>query len=241
MARFVGIDVGAETVKVAELTGEEGALRWTRREVVSHDKDPAGALLRLLRGWDWDRVAAAAVSGRLGRQVTLPRVPAKQAQLAGYRFLHGDLPATVVSIGSHGFSVLEIRDNGTQVFRENSRCAQGTGNFLRQLVERFGLDVEAACALADPVEDPAPLSGRCPVILKSDMTHLANKGEKRDRILAGLLDAIAENVEVLVKPRLSPPRVLLGGGVSRSRRVREHFRRFLDRHGMALLDVPGDS
>jgi predicted CoA-substrate-specific enzyme activase len=241
MARYVGIDVGAETVKVVELAGEESALRWTRRELAVHDKDPAGALLRLLDGWDWDRVAAASVCGRLGRQVALPRVPAKQAQVAGYRFLHGDLPGTVVSIGSHGFSVLEIRDAGTQVFRENSRCAQGTGNFLRQLVERFGLDVEAACALADPVEDPAPLSGRCPVILKSDMTHLANKGERRERILAGLLDAIAENVEVLVKPRQCPPRVLLAGGVSRSRRVREHFRRFLDRHGMALVDVPGDS
>ncbi len=241
MVRFVGIDVGAETVKVAELGGEEGALRWTRREMVSHHKDPAGALLGLLRGWDWDRVTGAAVSGRLGRQVALPRVPAKQALLAGYRFLQGELPATVVSIGSHGFSVLEIRANGTQVYRENSRCAQGTGNFLRQLVERFDLDVEGACALADPVENPAPLSGRCPVILKSDMTHLANKGERRERILAGLLDAIAENVEVLVKPRLCPPRVLLGGGVSRSRRVREHFRRYLDRHGMTLLDVAGDS
>ena len=241
MGRYVGIDVGAETVKVAELAGEGGALRWTRRELRPHDKDPAGALLRVLGGWDWDRVAAAAVCGRLGRQVALPRVPAKQAQLRGYRFLLGDLPATLVSIGSHGFSVLEIREGGAQVFRENSRCAQGTGNFLRQLVERFGLDVESACALADPVEDPAPLSGRCPVILKSDMTHLANKGERRERILAGLLDAIAENVEVLVKPRQCPPRVLLAGGVSRSRRVREHFRRFLDQSGMALLDVEGDS
>ncbi len=241
MGRYVGIDVGAETVKVAELAGEGGSLRWTRRELVPHHKDPAGALLRLLEDWDWDRVAAAAVCGRLGRQVALPRVPAKQAQLRGYHFLHGDLPATVVSIGSHGFSVLEIRAGGGQVFRENSRCAQGTGNFLRQLVERFGLDVESACALADPVEDPAPLSGRCPVILKSDMTHLANKGERRERILAGLLDAIAENVEVLVKPRQCPPRLLLAGGVSRSRRVREHFRRFLDRNGMALVEVEGDS
>src|SRR5512143_313550 len=172
MGRYIGIDVGAETVKVVELAGEQGALRWTRRELAAHDKDPAGALLRLLGGWDWDRVAAAAVCGRLGRQVALPRVPAKQAQLAGYRFLHGDLPATVVSIGSHGFSVLEIRDAGTQVFRENSRCAQGTGNFLRRLVERFGLAVAAPCALADPVESPPPLSGRCPVILDSDMTHL---------------------------------------------------------------------
>ena len=240
MLRNVGIDIGAETVKVAEVCGEDGALRWTRRQIEAHDKDPAGKLLEILAGWDWDRVDAAAVSGRLGRQVSLLRVPAKQAQLAGHRFLHGDSPATLVSIGSHGFSVLEIRENGTQAFRENSRCAQGTGNFLRQLVERFDLTVEEAAELADGVADPAPLSGRCPVILKTDMTHLANKGERRDRILAGLLDAIAENVEVLVKPGLSPVRVWLAGGVARSRRVREHFRRFLERRGMALAERQGD-
>ncbi len=240
MRRYVGIDIGAESVKVAEVAGAEGALRWTRRHLEAHAKDPAGKLLEILTGWDWDRVDAAAVSGRLGRLVALLRVPTKQAQLAGHRFLEGDAPATLVSIGSHGFSVLEIRDNGTQVFRENSRCAQGTGNFLRQLVERFDLTVEAAAELADGVADAAPLSGRCPVILKTDMTHLANKGERRDRILAGLLDAIAENVEVLVKPGLSPARVWLGGGVARSRRVREHFRRFLERRGMALAERQAD-
>jgi len=42
---------------------------------------------------------------------------------------------------------------------------------------------------------------------------------------------------VLVKPRLSPPRVYLSGGVSRSVRVRGHFRTFLERHGMELAET----
>jgi predicted CoA-substrate-specific enzyme activase len=240
MSRFVGIDVGAETIKIAEVAPENGALRVVRRQQAAHGKDPGGKLLELLRAWEWDRVESAAVTGRLGRQVALERIPTKEALLAGARFVHGTEPATVVSIGSRGFSVLEIRESGTPGYRENSRCAQGTGNFLRQLVERFDLSVDEAARLAEGVEDPAPLSGRCPVILKTDMTHLANKGEKKDRILAGLLDAIAENVEVLVKPRLSPPRVLLSGGVTQARRVREHFRRFLARHGMTLVETEGD-
>jgi activator of 2-hydroxyglutaryl-CoA dehydratase len=220
MARFIGIDVGAETLKVVELEREAGSLRVTRRGVVEHHKEPGPRLLDLLSGWRWEGIAGAAVTGRLGRQVQLQRVPLKQAQAKAHRFLHGDGPATLVSIGSHGFSVLELRDVGGEVFRENSRCAQGTGNFLRQLVERFDLGVEEAAALAAGVAEPAPLSGRCPVILKTDMTHLANKGEGKDRILAGLLDAICENVEVLVKPRLSPPKVFLAGGVARAARVR---------------------
>ncbi|MFL5270822.1 MAG: BadF/BadG/BcrA/BcrD ATPase family protein, partial [Anaeromyxobacteraceae bacterium] len=238
MDRFIGIDVGAETVKVVELArGENGQLRVARREVVEHHKEPGPRLVDVLAAWGWEGITGAAVTGRLGRQVQLQRVPVKQAQAKALRHLHGDAPATLVSIGSHGFSVLELREAGGEVFRENSRCAQGTGNFLRQLVDRFDLGVEEAAALAADVPEAAPLSGRCPVILKTDMTHLANKGEGKDRILAGLLDAICENVEVLVKPRLSPPKVFLSGGVARASRVREHFRRFLSRNGMELVDV----
>jgi activator of 2-hydroxyglutaryl-CoA dehydratase len=215
--RYIGIDLGAETIKAVELCREEagGALRWTRRRIVAHQKDPGPRLLEILAGWGFESASGAAASGRLSRAVRVPRVPTKQAQAKGYRFLRGDDPATIVSIGSHGFSVLELRPTGVEVFRENSRCSQGTGNFLRQLVERFDMTLEDASALCAGVEDPAPLSGRCPVILKTDMTHLANKGESRARILAELYDAVCENVQVLIKPRLSPARVVLIGGVSR--------------------------
>jgi predicted CoA-substrate-specific enzyme activase len=233
--RFLGIDVGAETIKLAELVREGNDLRWTRRRLVEHGKEPTIVLPQLLKDWDWDTLQGAAASGRFSKQVSLPRVPTKQAQARAFRYLADSEPATLVSIGSHGFSVLELRPSQVEVFRENSRCSQGTGNFLRQLVERFSLTIEQASAMADAVDKAAALSGRCPVILKSDMTHLANKGEDRGRILAGLFDAVCENVLVLLKPELSPRRVVLIGGVSRSSRVRNGFRQFLARHGMTLL------
>ncbi|MBK7585872.1 MAG: CoA activase [Myxococcales bacterium] len=239
-ARFVGIDVGAETVKVVELVREDDALVWTRRRSVEHHKEPGRAVLAALADFGWDDLTGASVVGRASRILALPAVPTKQAQAAGARFLTGAAEATVVSIGAHGFSVLELRPSGVEVFRENSRCSQGTGNFLRQLVERFGLDIEAASEMAEGVKEPALLSGRCPVILKTDMTHLANKGEGRERIVAGLYDAVCENVQVLLKPAVSPKPVLLIGGVSRSRRVQEHFSRFLERNAMHLLPTTGD-
>jgi activator of 2-hydroxyglutaryl-CoA dehydratase/predicted nucleotide-binding protein (sugar kinase/HSP70/actin superfamily) len=168
-------------------------------------------------------------------------VPAPQAQARACRHFAGDQPATVVSIGSHGFSVLELRAGNVEVFRENSRCSQGTGNFLRQLVERFSLTIEEASSLAASTDGAAPLSGRCPVILKSDMTHLANKGEDRTRILAGLFDAVAENVLVLLKPEVSPPRLVLVGGVSRAPRIQRAIGAFATAHAMALLALPDDA
>lgn len=233
-ARFLGLDVGAETVKLLEVWRDGERLRVGRCEILEHGKKPGPVLLEALRRWDWSDADGAAVTGRFSAQLNLPRVPAKQAQLRGYHFVFGDEPATIVSIGSHGFTVLEVRANGLNVFRENSRCSQGTGNFLRQLVERFSLTVEEASALCADVPNPAPLSGRCPVILKTDMTHLANKGEDKARILAGLFDAVCENVSVLIKPGVSPSRVLLTGGVSRSPRVRRVFGELLAKHGMHL-------
>jgi predicted CoA-substrate-specific enzyme activase len=237
LGRFVGIDIGAETIKVVELSGEGTSVVWTHKEIVEHHKEPTTALLEILARLGWSNITGAAVSGRFSRQLKLSRVPTKQAQAEGFRHLFGNDSGTVVSIGSHGFSVLELRESGLEVFRENSRCSQGTGNFLRQLVERFDLGIEEASALCHGVEKPAPLSGRCPVILKTDMTHLANKGESQAEILAGLYDAVCENVQVLLKPRVSPKRVALVGGVSRSARIRENFERFLGRHEMNLLSL----
>jgi activator of 2-hydroxyglutaryl-CoA dehydratase/predicted nucleotide-binding protein (sugar kinase/HSP70/actin superfamily) len=238
--RFLGIDIGAETIKVVELERQDGVLRWTRRRLLEHGKQPGPVLQQMLRELDWDSVEAAAVSGRLSRQVRLPRVPTKQAQAKACQYLLNGEPTTVVSIGSHGFSVLELRASRRDVFRENSRCSQGTGNFLRQLTERFGLSVAEASDLCAEVQQPAPLSGRCPVILKTDMTHLANKGEDRARILAGLFDAVCANVLVLLKPQRCPAQVVLIGGVSRSRRVERAFARHLAAHGMNLKKLDAD-
>ncbi|BDG05410.1 BadF/BadG/BcrA/BcrD ATPase family protein [Anaeromyxobacter oryzae] len=237
MTRHVGIDLGAETIKIVELAvGPEGT-RLVRRALVPHGKAPGPRLVEALAAWDWDGVARAAVTGRLGRQVALERVPQKGAVVEGVRLLLGPGAVTVVTIGSRGISVVELPEAGEPSRRESARCAQGTGNFLRQLVERFGLGVEEAAARAAAAPDAAPLSGRCPVILKTDMTHLANKGEPQDRILAGLFDAIAESAEALVKPRRCPPRVVLAGGVARAERVRDHVRRFLEARGMTLVDL----
>ncbi len=239
--RFLGIDVGAETVKVVELVGTRGVLEVGQRRLVEHHKDPAGALVKLLTELDWDSVAGAATTGRASRTLNMERVPTKAALARGVETnFPQHIPGTVVSIGSHGFSVLELRGGEQQIYRENSRCSQGTGNFLCQLVERFELSVQEASELCADVEEPAALSGRCPVILKTDMTHLANKGEDRAAIVAGLYDAVCENVQVLIKPRISPRKILLVGGVMRAARVHENFRRFAAARDMEVVSAPVD-
>ncbi|MDE3187024.1 MAG: CoA activase [Acidobacteriota bacterium] len=237
--QFLGVDVGAETLKLVELARVCGQWQIQRRQRLEHGKEPQPLLDRLYRACGADALAGAALTGRLGRQFSLAHVPLQQAQSRAFRFFYPDAAGTLVSIGSHGFSVLEVRPNDREVFRENSRCSQGTGNFLRQLTGRFSLTVEEASALCADVDHAAALSGRCPVILKTDMTHLANKGENRAEILAGLFDAVCENVLNLIKPGLSPGPVVLIGGVSQSPRIQRTFRDRLAKHGYEL-HVPGE-
>ena len=235
--RFIGVDLGAETIKIAVLRAD--ALRVSIADCLSasHRKDPHGILGSMLSEVGLSDVAGIASTGRLHRIVRSDFVPTKAAIRRGFRLLCGELQsATVVSVGANGFSVLELHPSGDDYFAENSRCSQGTGNFLTQLTNRFGMSVQEASELCDTVANPAALSGRCPVILKTDMTHLANKGEDRGRILAGLFDAVSENIVALVRPRLAPRNVILIGGVTRSSRIRRTIERWLIDKGMRLVD-----
>jgi predicted CoA-substrate-specific enzyme activase len=247
--RIVGVDIGSATVKAVVLDQGpsvpwgEGAIVIAERRAVAHKKEPRRVVSEVLGAVEVGRCHGIAATGRLQRILRGAQVPNKAALRYGVRFVHPDLDElTVLSIGAHGFCALEIHAGGDEWFQQNSRCSQGTGNFLAQLVQRFGLTVEEASELCDGEEHPAPLSGRCPVILKTDMTHLANKGEPKTRILAGLYDAVCENVVTLLRPRLAPRDVVLVGGVAASGRIRRSLSAWLEARGMRLREPrPADA
>ena len=231
--KIAGIDIGAETIKYVVLDGNP--LDVSEHAMVSHEKAIEPVLRSVLGHLRELGVERLAICGRYANHFNLKHYPNQAVQKRGLKQLFGDNCLTYVTIGCNGFSVLERHGNGADVFRENSRCSQGTGNFLRQLVERFDLDLAQADAMCDEVTQACALSGRCPVILKTDMTHLANRGEDRAAILAGVYDAICENVEALIKPVMCPKSILLSGGVTRSARIRRHFEAFCQKNGLQML------
>ncbi|MHC5021700.1 MAG: CoA activase, partial [Planctomycetota bacterium] len=159
MQRFLGFDLGNETVRVAELVDEGAGLRIGRTWSREHGKDPRATVTALLAELEWDGVDGAAATGRMAPAVRLDRIPQKAAVAEGVAVVAPEGGAcTVVSIGSHGFAVIDVLEDGTSRIRENSRCSQGTGNFLRQLVERLDVSLPEADRLCEDVAEPAPLS-----------------------------------------------------------------------------------
>lgn len=234
--KYLGIDIGAETIKLVVFEKDQNTIKWTSSTTLVHAGD-IEKTLRLHVG-DTPDFAGVGVTGRGAQRLRLLQVPLPRALEMGVRFVHPELSRfTVLDAGAHGYCALEVHDENTRIFRENTRCSQGTGNFLAQLTGRFNMTVEQADEMALHAQ-ALPLSGRCPVILKTDMTHLANKGEDRARILAGLFDAVAENIEVLVKPGISLPDVVLSGQVCAGHRIRFHFEQHFSSLGMRVLFDP---
>lgn len=241
-SRFLGVDIGAETIKIVEINKSNGDLSLSRWLIQEHHKQPVNAFRELASNLELHKIDGINICGRLSRLLKLPHIPTQQAQLQAAKFLlKNSFPFMVVCIGSRGFSVLEAWSKENIIFRENSKCSQGTGNFLKQLVERFGLSVEDASKLCAHIQKPAILSGRCPVILKTDVTHLANKGESRAEIIAGLFDAMCENVLTLIKDPIPNTQVILAGGLARAERVKFFFKNSLAKHGLKLVDLPDDA
>ena len=235
--RFLGFDIGAESVKIAELVVNNGVAVVGRTVRGEHGGEVGQTVQGLLSELGWSEVNGAAATGRMGSSLRLARIPTKTAIVQGVRLLFPEHKAiSVVSIGAQGFSVVEIRDDDSSSVRENSRCSQGTGSFLRQLVGRFDLDLAKADEMVEEVANPAHLSGRCPVILKTDMTHLANKGEDAATILAGLYDAVCDNVKTLLRPRSDEAALVMAGGVVRSGRIRKRFKQFANGANLEFID-----
>src|SRR5512138_3870471 len=118
MQRYIGLDVGAETVKVVELRGGPDGLRWTRRARLDHQKDPASTLADVLAGWAWDGAAGACATGRLGRSLAGERNPGKRGRVAPHHTLCGNATTpAVVETGARGSSVLALEADGADTSR----------------------------------------------------------------------------------------------------------------------------
>ncbi|MGC4063047.1 MAG: hypothetical protein QM784_00025 [Polyangiaceae bacterium] len=113
----LGIDIGAESIKLAVV--ESGPGQLSVRSILSraHQKEPERVLKEMLCDGGFGDIDRVAVTGRLHSLVRAYRVPSKAALRRGARELRPELARmTVLSIGAHGFAVLELSGKGQDHF-----------------------------------------------------------------------------------------------------------------------------
>lgn len=201
----VGVNIGALTVKVAALRGEDRSAA-----VVAHQGRPLEILDEILARPEFADAEYFGVSGQLGH---ISEVAAVQRAL---REVNRSFDA-VASLGGESFLVYLMMDGRITNVVSHNKCAAGSGEFFVQQIGRMGLGMEEAIQRSFSGK-VVPLASRCSVHCKSDITHKLNRNEATpEDILHTLHDSMSNKVIALLeKGSRELKRVLLIGGVTRN-------------------------
>lgn len=215
--RVAGCDLGKSAAKfvIASVSGD-GVLKIESTQETEHDGRPVEVFEDWYRSNEIHACAALGATGvysdRLNAPVMtgLPEDACLAAALDHIPEIDG--PVNVVSIGARGYGALARNEHGDIQFVENDKCSSGTGETMVRIAGRFGMSIEEADAAAKGTDDSIPITARCSVFAKSEMTHFGNQGKPAPALFKGYFGSIAKYVAALLaRAQVDGPVVAVGG------------------------------
>lgn len=215
--RSLGINIGSTSLKM--VLAENNMPLWTAS--LPHEGDFNTVVHKMLSEGKITEGIPTLVTGNEGRFMfevagTLEPLCVEAALKAL------DLrPDAVVSMGGEDLVVYRMNEQGKIINNfSGSKCASGTGEFLKQQLGRMNMTLQDI----DQVPDTArvlSLSSRCSVFMKSDCTHRLNKREAtKEDIVLSLSDVMAVKViDFLKRAKIQSGKVVLVGGVTLNRHI----------------------
>ena len=138
---------------------------------------------------------------------------------------------TLFEIGGQDSKYVYIAHTHPLDFDMNKVCAAGTGSFLHELANKYGISiVEEFQDIALSSKAPVKLAERCTVFMESDLVSYHQKGVATNDLIAGLCYAIVYNyLNRVVEKRKIGRRVMFLGGPSLNKGVVAAFENVLGR------------
>ena len=239
--RVAGCDLGKASASfVVARIDDGGGIVVEDVQYAPHDGKPLDRFERWYREMHVETCVALAATGvyaaDLGAPVlVLPEDSCQEAALEMDRALDDSL--NLVSVGARGYGVLSRRPSGSSrngngavrlyQYLENDKCSSGAGENIQRMAGRFGLTIEEADELALTAGNLIPITARCSVFAKSEMTHFANQGQPTGDLFNGYFASVARNVRALLARNQVDGPVYLVGGPSRIRSFKKSFEALL--------------
>jgi len=138
---------------------------------------------------------------------------------------------TIFEIGGQDSKYISIVNTHPLDFDMNKVCAAGTGSFLHELANKYGINIVGEFQeIALSSERPVKLAERCTVFMESDLVSYHQRGVPRKDLIAGLCYAIVHNyLNRVVGKRRIGQRVMFLGGPSLNKGVVAAFEDVLGR------------
>jgi len=232
---YLGIDVGSTTTKYALINDSQEIIH--KRYVPTQGKpiEVTQALLRHLREEIRDRIQILGVattgSGRnvvgdfLNADLIIDEIT---AHARGAVEIDPEVD-TIFEIGGQDAKYIFIANTHPLDFDMNKVCAAGTGSFLHELANKYGIDIVGEFQeIALSSNQPVKLAERCTVFMESDLVSYHQKGVPREDLIGGLCYAIVHNyLNRVVGNRRIGERVMFLGGPSLNKAVVAAFENIL--------------
>ncbi len=134
----------------------------------------------------------------------------------GASFLHPSC-RTVIDVGAQHSMVILIDEKGQVLeFRQNDRCAAGSGRFIEVISEALRVPLEEVSSLAINADEKVNVTSQCAVFAESEVIAHVNDGKPVDAILAGIIDALGRSLVAIAKRLIIADDVIISGGLAKN-------------------------
>jgi predicted CoA-substrate-specific enzyme activase len=232
----IGIDIGSDSIKSVLLLGEE-IIPLEPLKIKGKPLEKLRELFHTIKNEHLPENNASVTMGiagrgseKIARELKADYVEEIEALVASVNRL---LPDTrhVIEIGAESQSYLSLfkdEHSGSLLLDDavpGGKCAGGSGSFLDYMHKRLKYDsLEDFIKVGLSVDSPAGISGRCAVFAESDIVHHYQKGTPKERIVAGIHQAVARNYKSMLHKNRTPfEQIALIGGVAHNECLRHHM------------------
>jgi len=246
MAVRVGFDVGSDTVKTVIIKNDGEFVVLPIASVQGQPLRRVEESLRKVKEIVGDNTVICGVTGggaaSLKELIGADSIHEPNALAAAFQRLYPEV-RTVIEMGreTQKYILFEKDPVSGKLLVEDlnlgNKCASGSGSFLDHMSKRLNYaDIGDFARVAYDIENPASLSGRCAVFTESDIVHLYQKGTPRERIAAGIHQAISRNYRsAIARGKEFVDVVAFIGGVSENPTALKYLTEELGINGRVLV------
>lgn len=136
---------------------------------------------------------------------------------------------TVIDVGGQDCKVIRIDEDGLLVdFVMNDKCAAGTGRSLEIMGESLGVEISDLGPLSLESTDPVVITNQCSIFADMEIMHYMCEEKSITDIAAGINEAMARRIKMLVGRLGVKKEVGVTGGVSKNIGVVKYLEQMLE-------------
>ena len=234
---YLGIDIGSTTTKYALINEDRDIIHKSYVHTQGKPIEVTQELLKTIRDNVGDKIdiigTSTTGSGRnvvgdfLNADLIIDEITAHARSAVEI----DPTIDTIFEIGGQDSKYIYIANTYPLDFDMNKVCAAGTGSFLHELANKYGINiVDEFQEISLSSDGPIKLAERCTVFMESDLLFYHQQGVQKKDLIAGLCYAIVYNyLNRVVEKRKIGQRVMFLGGPSLNKGIVAAFENVLGR------------